>query len=216
METRYGAVRALSKLAPHDASIAALEAPSGYEFRVIDSHEEPMVHVTRRKKMEITVFGEDQAFQAPMVVHAGKRFVVRVDPGKSTARISKLTTGRDTERIEVSARVADVIRELIRLDASYPDIVQMLVEAEKTHNLPGQIGIDALPRAGRIYTRPTSELASGPADETQVGHENMTPNLFGVGDDPTQVDAPDERFEEDEAAAMGPSADGGPVSFTVQ
>jgi hypothetical protein len=158
METRYGAVRALSTMDPHDPAIQAEELPGGCLLRVVDSTGEPMIHLTRRKKSEIVVFGAEQRFQPPMVAAAGKDFLIKAEPGRSTVTINHFLSGEETERVEVSSGVADVIRALGKLGARYPDIVQLLVEAERQHNLPGEIGIDALPRAGRTFQRP----AAGP------------------------------------------------------
>ena len=55
----------------------------------------------------------------------------------------------------------------------------MLLEAEKQHNLPATIGIDQLPRPGRIYTRPSGDNGS-------VGTEGHCANLFGVDYEPTE------------------------------
>jgi flagellar basal body P-ring protein FlgI len=179
METRYGAVRALSTVDPHDPSIEAYEFPGGMLLRVIDSTGAPMIHLTRRKKSEIVVFGAEQRFQAPMVASAGKEFLIKVDPGRSVAVINHFRPGEDAERVEVSSCVADVIRALAKLDARYPDIVQLLVEADRQHNLPGTIGIDEMPRAGRTYQRPATGPTSISVESNAVpAHEGPAPNLF--------------------------------------
>jgi hypothetical protein len=183
METRYGAVRALSTMDPHDPAIQAEELPGGCLLRVVDSTGTPMVHLTRRKKSEIVVFGAEERFEAPMVVSAGKSFLIKAEPGRSTVTISHFVPGEEAQRIEVSSRVAEVIRALGKLDARYPDMVQMLVEAERQHNLPGTIGIDELPRAGRTYERSGSgPAAASPDVESVPAHAGPAPNLFDVGD----------------------------------
>lgn len=223
METRYGAVRALSTIDDDQPAIGAERSQRGWILRVIDSTGEPMIHLTQRQKEEVVVFGADQQFQAPMVVSAGRHFMIKADPFKPLVTISRFVEGRDVLRTTVPARVADVIRELGRLDASYPDIVQMLVEAEKQHNLEGQIGIDVLPRPGRVYTR-----TSG--DNGAVGAQGASPNLFGIDFAPADPDAEEDdgepasvdeylRADAAPAAADAPAADAAaadPVGFTVQ
>jgi hypothetical protein len=205
METRYGAVRALSTMDPHDPAIEAEDLPGGCLLRVVDSNGAPMVHLTRRKKAEIVVFGRDQRFQAPMVASAGNDFLIRAEPGRSTVTISHFIPGEETRVIEVSSGVADVIRALGKLDARYPDIVQLLVDADRQHNLPGQIGIDELPRAGRTFQRPGSGLTSAtPVSGAVPGHEGPPPNLFDAGDRDASV--PPGMAEEHDLHAANPAS----------
>jgi flagellar basal body P-ring protein FlgI len=214
METRYGAVRALSTMDPHDPAIEAEELPGGCLLRIVDSTGEPMIHLTRRKKSEIVVFGADQRFEPPMVCSAGKKFLIKAEPGRSTVTINHFIPGEETERIEVSSCVADVIRALGKLDARYPDIVQLLVEAERQHNLPGTIGIDEMPRAGRTYLRPTTGLASASAKAEGVrAHEGPAPNLFDTGDRVSNASA--EQAADADSATEDP-ADASPVGTLVQ
>src|SRR5690606_27908 len=62
--------------------------------------------------------------------------------------------------------------------ATYPDIAQMLIQAEKGHNLEGRIELDALPRAGREYLRPKDDLAQVAAQSTRIGRTGSAPNMF--------------------------------------
>lgn len=221
LETRYGAVRALSTIDEDDPSIRGEEADRGFTLRVVNSTGKPMIHMTQRRKAEFVVFGADQEFQPPMIVSAGRHFIIKGEPGKPLVTISRFVEGRDVLRTTVPARVADVIHELGQLQASYPDVVQMLLEAERQHNLPGELGIDELPRPGRIYTR-----SSG--DDGAVGNEGSAPNLFGIDLDPDELDV--DAFDDDDAPpdeslqadASSPTSDTqivdptNPVGFTVQ
>jgi hypothetical protein len=220
METRYGAVRALSTIDENDPAIRGEKADRGFLLRVVNSAGAPMIHITQRQKAEIVVFGTDQEFQPPMIVSAGRHFMIKGEQGKPLVTISRFVEGQKVVRSTVPARVADVISELARLQASYPDIVQMLLEAERQHNLPGKIGIDELPRPGRVYTRPSGE-------DGIVGEEGSSPNLFGIDFEPGD---PDAEVEDDEsggpdeplrAAAGDGESDAiadptNPVGFTVQ
>jgi hypothetical protein len=215
VETRYGAVRALSTLDARDPAIRGEDIGGKFTLRVVDSQAEPVVHLTRRKQAEIVVFGANQQFHTPLVVSAGKRILVKAEPGKNVVTISRFAPGEPVERVEVSPRVADVIRAVSQMQASYPDIVQMLVEADSQHNLPGKIAIDALPRAGLTYQRPAAgEASGGPSAEAQVG-DGLAPNLFQAVPASHEAGAaePDEAAETltDEEAA-----DVGPVGFMVK
>jgi hypothetical protein len=226
METRYGAVRALSNIDSNDPAIAAETSDLGFLLRVVDSRGTPMVHLTKRQMAEITIFGAGQEFEAPLVASAGRRFLVKRDPGRATVTISHFATGRDVQRTEVPARVADVIRELARQKATYPDIVQLLIEADSQHNLTASIGIDVLPQAGRVYTRPQALVAEGEASAAPVGGGVHAPNLFGGL--PDKPDEATEAISLEMTEETAPSTDSeqtslnssqtasGPVDFTVQ
>jgi hypothetical protein len=204
METRYGAVRALSTIDENDPSIRSAKSERGFVLRVVDSKGPPMIHITQRQKEEIVIFGADQEFQPPMVVSAGRSFIIKADPGQPLVTISRFHKGSNVHRTTVPARVADVILELGRLKASYPDVVQMLLEAEKQHNLLATIGIDQLPRPGRIYTRPSG-------DDGAVGSEGNSPNLFGVEFESGEGELAPEVLEELEASEAEESDDDQPA-----
>lgn len=224
LETRYGAVRALSNIDSGDPAIAAEESDQNFILRVVNSRGPAMVHVTQRQKAEITIFGAHQEFQTPMVASAGRRFLIKSDPGRPTVTISRFVTGGEVVRTQVPARVAEVIRELARQQATYPDIVQLLVEADRQHNLMASIGIDALPQAGRVYTRPRGNNPDAAPSQAPVGGGIFAPNLFGgMPDKPDEADESNsfEEFavEPEDAAAEQTTLNteaANPVGFTVQ
>jgi hypothetical protein len=85
----------------------------------------------------------------------------------------------EPKRHRVPNRMIDILRTCGKLGATYPDIVQMMIEAEQQHNFVGQFGIDRLPQAGRLYTKNTE--SPSPADEEdakRIGNSKMIPELF--------------------------------------
>lgn len=176
-ETRYGAFRALSILDPHDPFIRGEKPNDEFLFHVVDTSGPPMVHVTHRRKSEVVIFGADQKFQVPMVLRAGPHILITSAPGSTGVTISRYEVGKPDEQREVSQRVSDVIRTVAELGGTYPEIVSMLIQADTQHNLPGQLGIDSIPQAGRLYLRPQSEDAPG-SQKARIGREQNMPNLF--------------------------------------
>ncbi|MBX3443669.1 MAG: flagellar basal body P-ring protein FlgI [Planctomyces sp.] len=189
VETKYGAFRALSTSNPDDPNIRGEKLPGGFKLHAIASQGTPVVHLTRYQKAEIVLFGQDQKFDTPLMVRAGQRIVVRGDAGSGIVKVARIAAGETPRSLEVSARIADVIRACSDLGASYPDIVQMLVQAQLQHNLPGRIGIDEMPQALRVYQRP---LPSGQSTEVQIGDEALVPNLFLGGKAPAGGLSPEE------------------------
>jgi flagellar basal body P-ring protein FlgI len=194
-ETRYGAFRALKSLDPHDPFVRGELMPSGFRLHVLDVEGDPMVHMTRRKMAEIVVFGTGQEFTMPLVVRAGKDIMINGRSGEEMLTISKITLD-ETERRVVPNDIPSVIRAVSELGASYPDIAQLLMQAENQSNLASRLEFDALPRAGRVYLRPDDEYTASYQKKSRIGRPTMAPNLFD--DDDHTVNPDRERHDEEE------------------
>jgi hypothetical protein len=197
LETRYGALRALKELEPQDPALGAVSFRDRFIMNVIDSTGEPMVHVTRRRIPEIAIFGADQGFSLPVVLNAGNSLRIRGVSGQDHVEITKYELNREPTRHRVRNRISDIIRACGEMGANYPDLVQMLVEADQQRNFAGSFGIDRLPQAGRLYVRsddtadaaadeagddtadsPDTKDADIEAAERRIGNNRMLPELF--------------------------------------
>lgn len=179
LETRYGAFRALKELDPHDPSLNPIEFENRFTVYAVDSAGEPMVHVTRRRAPEIVLFGTEQSLRLPAVLNAGRNIRIMGETGQHEVEVIYYQLNAEPKRHKVPNRLIDILRTCGKLGATYPDIVQMMIEAEQQHNFVGQFGIDRLPQAGRLYTK-NSESQS-PADEEdakRIGNSKMIPELF--------------------------------------
>lgn len=181
IETRYGAFRALTTLNPNDRTVNGQMMADQFMLHVIPSQSDPVIHVTRRKKAEIVLFGDNQRLRPPVAVNAGNHIWITARAGEDRVIVSRYEPGKEDQRLEVSAGIEDVIHAIIHVGGSYPDVVQMLVQAQRQHNLPGHIAIDALPQAGRIYQRP--QAGTERASAARVGNQNYAPNLFPMTDE---------------------------------
>ncbi|MEW4487100.1 flagellar basal body P-ring protein FlgI [Thalassoglobus sp. JC818] len=194
LETRYGAFRSLSTMAPDDPIVQGIPMDGEFRMHLIDSTATPFVHMTRRKKPEVVLFGAEQEFQLPMTIRAGARILVRGNTLENTIDVKRVAAGEEDQTLTVSARIAEVIKAATDLGASYPDIVQMLVEAKNQSNLPGKIAIDEMPKPGRVYHRVPEDFAnadnvngatsSAPAT---IGSDGLMPNLFNEQSNKTIV-----------------------------
>ena len=151
-ETRYGAFRALWAMNPLDAKVRGENLGKHFAYHVLASDGPPMIHVTRSRRPEIVLFGEDQKFKAPLSLEAGPQIMVN-SMGKDQIAISRFNVGRPDQKRIVSLQVGEVIRAVVELGGTYPDVVQMLQHAKATKSLPSRFEIDALPQAGRRYDR---------------------------------------------------------------
>jgi len=127
----------------------------------------PMVHVTRSKRPEVVLFGSEQRFTRPVALRAGKIMVTTPAAQRGgtgdTIAVAKYEAGKPDQRLIVPGRIESVIRAVVQLGGTYPDIVQMLGEASAAGALPGRLEVDALPEAGRVYT-PGQQLAEVPQE----------------------------------------------------
>ena len=148
-ETRYGAFRALTVMAPDDSMVKGENLGEQFSYHVLDTPGQPMVHVTRNRRAEVVLFGMNQRLLTPLAVNAGQIMVTsEKDEQICVARFAAHEA--DQKRI-VSNRVDDVIRAIVELGGTYPDVVQAMQEAKNAGCLEGRFEIDALPEGGRSY-----------------------------------------------------------------
>lgn len=187
-ETRYGAFHTLWNIDRDDPTVRGESMNKGdFYLHVIPSAGDPLVHLTTHRTPQVVVFGADQRLRTPIYLSAGRHIVITAPAESDTVTISRFQAGHDDKQLLCSTRVADVIRALGELGASYPDVAQMLVQAERQSNLrSGQLALDALPQPGRYYHRPSTGAAEGSPSsapkKTRVGRPNLMPNLFPSSD----------------------------------
>ncbi len=215
LETRYGAFRALSTMAPNDPFLKGISMDGDFSLHLIDSSSKPFIHLTRHKKSEVVLFNVEQEFQLPMFVRAGSKILIQGKPSADGIIIKRIAVGEETKIREVSPRVADVIKAASDFGATYPDIVQMLIQAENQHNLPGDIAIDKLPKPGRVYHRKPEDLGSGggSASPVPIGSDGLMPNLFSEQHNKPIIPG---TSPEPSSAPEGMNAAQSPNSFEVQ
>ncbi|MEM9187224.1 MAG: flagellar basal body P-ring protein FlgI [Planctomycetota bacterium] len=168
-ETRYGAFRALWSMTPDDALVAGERLGGKFSYHLLDLGSTPMIHVTQSFRPEIVVFGGDQRFQLPMVLDAGKNILVNGMTG-SQITVSRFSAGQPTQKRVVSTSVDAVIRAIVELGGTYPDVVQALQQAKQDGALLTSLRVDALPEAGRTYaSRSADAREDAPLDPEDAG-----------------------------------------------
>ncbi len=188
LETRYGAFRTMTEIDEQDPLVRGRTFDGGFKLHALPCTGEPMIHLTHRQKMEIVLFGDDQEVRTPLAVRAGKDILVTAREGDDRVTIAQHQVGKSQERV-VSLKLADIIAAVAELGASYPDVAQMLAQANRQKNLPGRIGIDELPLSGRTYHRPSDpqgiQQVGGTAaagTDVKIGRGSISPNLFPARD----------------------------------
>ena len=147
-ETRYGAFRALTVMCPDDSLVKGENFGDQFSYHVLDTKGPPMIHVTRNRCAEVVLFGLNQRFLTPLAVNAGNQIMVTSTP-EGEISVSKFVPHEADQKRVVSSRVDDVIRAIVELGGTYPDVVQAIQEAKAAGCLEGRFEIDALPEAGQ-------------------------------------------------------------------
>lgn len=166
VETRYGAFRALWAMNDRDPFVRGELLNDQFHYHVLNVPGPDMVHVTRSHVPEVVLFGRDQQFKLPMVLDAGRNIMINgLAGGKIT--VSKFQAGSDPQQRVTSARVDEVIRAIVELGGTYPDVVQALQQAKNDGALAGRFEIDALPQSGRAYDRHATDFSTGDTDKAE-------------------------------------------------
>ncbi|MGA2062227.1 MAG: flagellar basal body P-ring protein FlgI [Thermoguttaceae bacterium] len=208
-EIRYGAFRALWTMNKKDALVVGENINDQFKYHVLDVSGPPMIHVTHNRLPEIVLFGKEQNFLTPISVNAGNQIMVNsTNPQEIT--VSKFAVKEADQKRVVSAKVNEVIRAVAELGGTYPDVVQMLQEAKASGALPSRFEIDALPEAGRTYTRiptdsgdieqsKTTEKATSGKSAPDLFYKKVDKSTSDDGDDAAKTsknDASDENSKE--------------------
>ncbi len=177
-ETRYGAFRALWAMNSQDALVKG-ETLGAFNYHVLSTAGPPMIHVTRSFRPEIVVFGHEQCLRTPLAIEAGNNILINAGEGEKIT-VSRFVVGQSDQKRIVSTKVDEVIRAIVELGGSYPDVVLALQQAKTAHALTGRLEVDAVPSGGRKYRRkesgdPETEDVE-PSDQMEVA--NPVPELF--------------------------------------
>jgi hypothetical protein len=176
-ETRYGAFRALWAMNPHDSVVRGENLKGQFSYHVLTTGGPEMIDVTRSMRPEIVLFGADQHFVAPMILEAGRSIIVK-DTDRDHVAVSKFVVGQSDQRHVVSNKVDDVIRKIVELGGTYPDVVQALQQAKTGKALVGRFEVDALPDGDREYRRKEDGDGPGTADRSQIEVASPVSDLF--------------------------------------
>ncbi len=166
-ETRYGAFRALWTRNPSDRTIRGENLGNQFSYHVINGNGPPLVHYSRSKRPEIVLFGADIFLKHPFALDAGPNIVVNgQQPGSVT--VNKLALTGVDERRTVTNKLDDVIRAVVDLGGTYPDVVQMLSQAQLAEVISCRMVVDCLPQPNRPYRRAGLAMDDEIAEETEL------------------------------------------------
>jgi flagellar basal body P-ring protein FlgI len=141
-ETRYGAFRGLWKIDPTSPLVRGDRLGDACSLHVLDVKGPPLVHVTRSRRPEIVLFGTEHPIGDGLRAEAGPTIVVVVDG--PTALVSRFIAGEPDQQNDVPARVETIVRAIVEMGGTYPDVVQFLQQASSHHALKSRLVFDAI------------------------------------------------------------------------
>jgi hypothetical protein len=168
VETRYGAFRAMWAMNPNEPLVRGEKLGGQFSYHVLASSGPPLIHVTRSFRPELVMFGHEQHFTTPLVLDAGKSIMINAAEGSDKVTVSKFAVGEPDQKRVVSTKIDEVIRAIVELGGTYPDVVQVLQQAKTSQSLPGRFEVDAIPDANRSYIRKETEVAEDTDSEADA------------------------------------------------
>ncbi len=126
-----------------------------FALYVVDSEGPPLVHVSRTRRTEIVVFGRQQKLLTPVEIGVdGGDILVKAGDEDDKVELIKIVpsagVGGDA-KVTSSLELGEVVRRAAALGARYPQIVALLEQANKQHNLAGRLVVDAVPATSPAY-----------------------------------------------------------------
>ncbi len=176
-ETRYGAFRALWAMNPNDPLIHGENLGGQFSYHTLNTAGPAMVHVTRTFRPEVVLFGNEQRLETPFVLEAGKSILIKGAADKVT--VSKFVVGQPDQKRIVSVKIDDIIRAIVELGGTYPDVVQALQQAKGSHAMSSRFEVDALPDGDRPYRHKEEGQSEGEeATGERIEVATPLPDLF--------------------------------------
>ncbi len=133
-----------------------------FALYVVDCEGPPLLHVANSRRCEIVLFGKNQTMLTPIVLGGSGSILLNASDESPSVQISHFATrGKLTDESQVTSSldIARIVREMANIGASYPEIVDILISAQKQKNLPGPLVVDAVPVANPLYDQ--AQLAGG-------------------------------------------------------
>ena len=169
-----------------------------FELYVVDCDGPPLVHLARTRRCEIVLFGKGQRLQTPVVLNAGGILVNASDGDDhvQVSRVSSLGGGGPDQKLTTGLELAEVIRQVANLGATYPEILSLVQAADRQRNLPSAPGsplslvVDALPTTLAAYedaqvagsdatAKSDPALNRASATKPKAPRKGLTGRLFG-------------------------------------
>jgi hypothetical protein len=185
-DCRYGAFRALRSLEEEHPAILGEQLNDSFWLHRVAPNSPPLVHLSSVKRAEIVLFGKEAELRPPFWFAAGE-FTVTATQQDERCTISRVAQqGGDPVRLPCPLKLEAVIRTLARMGGTYPEVVDIIQQADSTQALNCRVAHDALPQA--VTVKELASLGSGKPGEAPAAPDlGATPTLFENGPQPAHL-----------------------------
>lgn len=151
-ETRYGAFRALLTLDEKSNEVRGELLNETYWIHEVAPGSKPLVHLSTSRRAEIVLFGETPKLIPPFTILSGE-YALTAQEGATQCTIAHIplhSTEEKESRVPCPLELNKVVPLLAKMGATYPEVIEVIRQADSCKNLTCRVRIDALPQALQI------------------------------------------------------------------
>ena len=148
-EARYGAFRAIRKSMPESLAIAGEFVGREFMLHTVSSSSRPIIHISSAELPEVVIFGGNQRFNERLIYVKAGITVKAMDD--SQVLIKQYLPNGEEKKITCSNLISDVIRQMVKLEADYSDVIRLLKHARESQSMESQLVINAAPQLSSSY-----------------------------------------------------------------
>ena len=145
-ETRYGAFRALQALAPADRLTKGEWLNKSFRLHHVAPESASLLHVCTAKRAEIVMFGPEAKFVPPFAFESNGYTVTAYHAADTQCMVGVVPPHGKPIRVACNLNVSDVLHLLAKMDATYPEVVEILVAAANGKQVNCPVALNALPQ----------------------------------------------------------------------
>lgn len=158
VEARYGAFHALRVRSPSHAVYESRIRPDDFYFHIVPSESFPVIHFSKSKRPELTLFGQDQTVNEDFLIVESGLTIRSLGNGK--VKMTKFTRRDGDETITCSNQVADIVGSLVKMGLDYGQMLDLFQKAKSSNMLNSKLVIDATPKPRRRSDEESEEAGS--------------------------------------------------------
>lgn len=177
-EARYGAFRALRMIDERSDLARGERLAESFHVHRVAPETPGMAHLLTSRRPELVLFGTPKLV-APFSYVVGD---LTVTAGAEDAKVtvSRFSAERGKKQVQCGFEVYDVVKELAALGAGYPEVADVLAQAQRCKGLDCALAIDALPKSASVQEIAARGRVSGLPDPepTATVSAEAKPGLF--------------------------------------
>jgi hypothetical protein len=180
-ETRYGAFRALHRLLENNGPVRGELLNEAFWLHRVGTDGPGLVHISSSQRAEIVLFGQTPTLHPPFSLLAGE-LTITAGPEDVRCMVTRVPQGGAPARKTCGMDVESVLRAMADLGATYPEVVEMIQQANSTRALSCRARVDAVPQAVSVYELAKVGRGRGAEDLLPAGQQlGTTPTLYQSG-----------------------------------